>query len=83
MDADDLTTEQAEQLRATVARHLRFFHRLCDRMNRLGFPPNDPLTSAAHEARNAVYALHVAAHYASCKHGVGRAPRPPGPNVQP
>jgi len=44
-------------------------------MDRLGFPPQDPLWRAAVQARHALQGLHVAAHYASCTSGVGRAPR--------
>lgn len=61
----------AERLRGQIARHLRYLNRLCERMNRLGFPPDDPLYVAAERARTAIQGLHVAAHYASCEHGVG------------
>ena len=69
----DLQPEQALRLRIAVAHHLRYLNRLCDRMNRLGFPPNGPLYVAAERARVSAQDLHVAAHYVSCKQGVGRA----------
>lgn len=70
--ADDLKPEQARKLMATVARQLRFLNRLCQQMDRLGFPPRDPLRQTAAQARNALEDLHVAAHYAGCRSGVGR-----------
>ena len=70
--SDDLDPQQAARLTATAARQLRFLNHLCARMNRLGFPPADPLFIAAHKARNALQDLHVLSHYAECKHGVGK-----------
>ena len=75
MTSADLTTQQATRLRLTVARYLRYSNRLCERMTRLGFPPDDPLWLAAEQARIALQNLHVAAHYAACEHGVGRPSR--------
>jgi len=65
MRPDDLTFAQAEALKAQVARHLRWLNRLCDRMNRRGFPPHTPMVQSAHRARSALQDLHVAAHYAA------------------
>jgi hypothetical protein len=72
MTSTDLHPAQAQKLTATVARQLQFLNRLCDRMTELGFPTDDPLWRAASQARNAVQDLHVAAHYAGCRGGVGR-----------
>lgn len=72
MNSADLRPDQAERLRLDVARSLRYLNRLCERMTRLGFPPNDPLFIAGEQARAAMQGLHMAAHYAGCKHGVGR-----------
>jgi hypothetical protein len=72
MTEADLKPEQVERLAAIVGRELRFLNRLCDRMNRLGFPPDDPLFRAAMLARNGMHGLNVAAHYANCESGVGR-----------
>jgi hypothetical protein len=72
MDSSHLKPEQAERLGAQVRWHLRYLNRLCERMTRLGFPPKDPLYVAAVKGRAAMQDLHMGAHYASCKHGVGR-----------
>jgi hypothetical protein len=72
VDSTDLRPKQAERLGAQVRRHLRYLNRLCERMTRLGFPPHDPLYVGAVKARAAMQDLHMAAHYASCAHGVGR-----------
>ena len=72
MTSDDLQPEQCQKLGAIVGRQLRFLNRLCARMDRLGFTPSDPLWQAAQQARDAVQGLNVAAHYAGCRHGVGR-----------
>lgn len=73
MSTSRLTPEQAEKLRLAVAKRLRFFNRLEKRLQQLGFPPDDPVMFAASRARAHVQDLHVAAHYASCRRGVGRA----------
>ena len=78
MDSTRLTREQADRVRRVVARHLRYLNRLCDRMNRLGFPPADPLFDAADRARRAVQDLHVAALYAKCQHGARKTAVPAG-----
>lgn len=72
MNSTDLPEKQAEALRDQVASRLRWLNRLCERMQRTGFPPDDPLYFAALRARGAVQDLMSAAHLASCKHGVGR-----------
>ena len=72
MTSADLKPEQAHRLMAQVAAQLRYLNRLCERMNRLAFDPNDPLFRAAIDARSAHQDLHVAAHYAGCPSGVGR-----------
>jgi len=48
---------------------LRFLHALRDRMVKRGFPPDDKLRQAACRAYDAVYALSIELHYASCKPG--------------
>lgn len=72
MTVKDVTPEQAAQLMATIGRQLRYLNRLCRRMDRLGFPRQDPLWQAAWTARDAMQDLHMAAHYAGCTSGVGR-----------
>lgn len=72
MTSNDLKPQQASQLRQILARQLRFLNKLVDRMNALGFPPDDPLMRDAAAARNAVQDLHVRTHYLGVKQGVGR-----------
>jgi hypothetical protein len=72
VSSDDLKPEQARQLMETVGRQLRFLNRLCQRMDRVRFPPDDSLRQAAWTARNAMQHLYMTCHYASCTHGVGR-----------
>jgi len=75
MTSDDLEPEQARTLMTTIGKQLRYLNRLSDRMQHLGFPPNDPLWRATMEARDCMQHLHMAAHYASCKSGVGKPAR--------
>jgi hypothetical protein len=42
-----------------VAAELRFLNQFCRRMDRLGFPPHDPLWPAAMQARHAFQDLHL------------------------
>ena len=72
MTSDDLSTTQAEKLKQQAGFCLRFLNNLCKRMDRVRFEPTDELYRAAQTARNALQDLHVAAHYATCEHGVGR-----------
>ena len=73
MTSAELRSDQAARLRLVIARELRYLNRLCERMTRLGFPPDDPLFVAALRARDSLQDLHVVTHYCECKHGVGRA----------
>jgi len=75
MDSNDLTPAQATRLREILGRNLRFVAKLCQRMERLGFPADDPLYQAAGKAQRALQELHVRAHYCSCTSGVGKTPR--------
>ena len=72
MDSSQLTVEQAERLGRVIRRQLSFLNRLQKRMERLGFPPADPLYRAVTEARNRVGELFVSAHYCACPTGVAR-----------
>ena len=73
MTSANLRPEQAHKLMASVGRQVQYLNRLCARMDRLRFPPDDPLWRAAIKARDAARELYVASHYAECKTGVGRA----------
>jgi hypothetical protein len=66
------TDDQIAALKETVRRQLCFLGGLRDRMNRLGFAPDDRLYVHVTAAWNAVQALHVEIHYLGCKSGVGR-----------
>ncbi len=72
MNSDDLTPAQAERLKAVLGRHLRFLNRLVTRMQQLQFPLDDPLWVATVAARDKAQDLLTAAHYSSCRSGVGR-----------
>ena len=73
MDSTDLTPEQAARLRAAIARQLAYLGKLRQRMERVGFPPNDSLYRAVARAFDAMQEVHVRAHYAACTSGVGKA----------
>ena len=72
MTSADLSPQQALQLRAAIARQLRYLTRLCARMHRLQFPVEDPLCATATRARDCLQDLHTMAHYAGCESRVGR-----------
>jgi hypothetical protein len=75
MDSKDITTKQAEQIHASLSRLANYLYRLTDRMERCGFPPDDPLYQKTKSAYDAVCSLLVSMHYHSCATGVGRPPR--------
>ena len=72
VDSSDLDPEVAQQLTRAVRERLDWFGRLRRRMELRGFPPTDPLYIAVTRCYNAAQELHVRAHYASCRGGVGR-----------
>lgn len=72
MRASDLSTAQARRLKDQAAAKLRWFNRLVERMTKMGWDPCDDLYQAALRAQAAVHELHVRAHYAGVKHGVGK-----------
>jgi hypothetical protein len=75
MDSDDLTTEQAGHMHKSLFRLANYLSRVVKRMERRGFPPNDPLLKSARRAYDAVCSFCVDLHYLSCESGVGREPR--------
>lgn len=75
MDSDHLTNEQVDKLRDAIGRQLRYLNKLCGRVQRLGFPLDDPLCFAALAARDRVQDLYAATHYAKSKGGLGRGHR--------
>jgi len=57
-----------------IGRQLRYLGKLRTRMERLAFPPNDPLYRQVSDAFDKIHRLNVALHYMSCDPGsVGRA----------
>lgn len=75
MDANDLTTEQAARMRASLIPALGYLGRLCRRMEQKGFAPDDKLYGLATKANDAMQHLCVELHYLSCSGGVGRCRR--------
>jgi hypothetical protein len=75
VESYDLDTETAQRLRRAVAKRLRWFGRLRRRMELRGFPPTDALYISVSKCYAATQELHVRAHYASCRSGVGRSER--------
>ncbi len=72
MNSSDLQPWQAQAIHAAVRPALAYLHRLRERMNRRGFPDNDPLYRLICRAYNSLHALFVETDYLSCKGGVGR-----------
>ena len=73
VDSSDLDPLVAQQLTRAVRARLEWFGRLRRRMELRGFPPTDPLYISVSKCYDAAQELHVRAHYASCKGGVGRS----------
>jgi hypothetical protein len=74
VDASKLTPRQGEQLAETVGPMLGYVYRLAQRMQKMGWHPDDPLYVAAWESYYALHALHVHARYASCHPGTAGKP---------
>jgi hypothetical protein len=75
MDSDELTTEQADRIHKSLFRLANYLSRVVKRMERTGFPPDDPLFKSARRAYDAVCSFCMDLHYLSCKSGVGKPPR--------
>jgi hypothetical protein len=75
MTRDDIKTEQGAAMYKAVWPMLNYLTRLLQRMERVGFPRNDPLYQSVKKAREAVLSLSIDLHYMSCSGGVGRIPR--------
>jgi hypothetical protein len=54
---------QIAKLKKSVAPMLRYLYKLKDRMQRVGFLPQDPLYQCVERAYNAVHSLSVKLHY--------------------
>jgi hypothetical protein len=77
MTSRDMTREQAERLKESAGRQLRYLTRLCQRIQKLAWPVDDPVRLAALKGRDAAQDLYMACHYAACDSGVGAEPKPP------
>ena len=64
------TREQFAQLHQLLGRQLRMLGRLRDRLIARGYVPGDPYLQLVFDAYNALHALCVATHYATCAHAV-------------
>jgi hypothetical protein len=71
--AQHLTPQQAAAFRDCIRPMLNFVGRCRRRLERLGFDQNGALFRAVAKAYDALFALHVELHYASCTSGVYKA----------
>jgi hypothetical protein len=69
---ETITMKQAKQVKAALEPGFKYVARLRARMEKT-FKPNDPLFLATERAYDAMHAMNVAWHYASCQSGVGMA----------
>jgi hypothetical protein len=72
MKSSDLPPEKIARFREQIARQLRYHNRLCARMQRLGWPLDDPIVREGLRVRDALQDLYTATHYVVCATGVGR-----------
>jgi hypothetical protein len=77
VDSTDLKPEQVARLKASLLKHLNYLNKLCTRMQRLGWPLDDPVCRAAMRARIAAQDLYSACNLAGWKPGVKREDRRP------
>lgn len=82
MDGSKLTPEQAKKIVAAIGPALGYVCRLAHRMQRIGWNASDPMYVEAWRSYNALHALHIHAHYASCTPGTAGRPCEPGPPAQ-
>jgi hypothetical protein len=59
----DLTAEQLDKLSAAIGPHLGYLHKLRERMDKIGFVPDDKLRKLVEAAYNAMHSLRVEIHY--------------------
>ncbi|HKA53448.1 MAG TPA: hypothetical protein VKJ47_07275 [Candidatus Binatia bacterium] len=75
-----LTPKQAEAFGERIGATVGFLFRARERMQTLGFAHDDRLYQAVVAAQDAMYALRIHLHYASCERGVGEpTTKPPDP----
>jgi hypothetical protein len=71
---ETITTKQAKQVRAAMEPGFAYLACLVQRMDK-AFKPDDPLMAKTRKAYDAMHAMMMAWHYASCQSGVGMAPK--------
>jgi hypothetical protein len=71
---ETITTKQAKKVKAALEPGFKYVARLLARMEKT-FAPNDPLFQKTQRAYEAMHAMKMAWHYASCQSGVGMAPK--------
>ena len=74
MDRQTLKRWQAAKLHRTLQPTLGYLYRLRERMQKVGFLPNDPLFLRVCQAYDAVHRLSIELHYLSCD-GTGKPSR--------
>jgi hypothetical protein len=72
MNSKQLAAWQAKRISAAIGPGFGYLVRLRTRMEKVGFPSNDPLFKLVVNAEDAMHRLTVAMHYEGCKSGVGR-----------
>jgi hypothetical protein len=75
MNSADLTCDQCRAMHKSLFRLANYLSRVVKRMEKTGFPPDDPLYRSARRAYDSVCSLCMELHYLGCKSGVGVAPR--------
>ena len=81
MDSSNIREDQAADLSRSIAPGLRYLARLHGRMERTGFPPDDPLFRLVAKAYHAVQHRAVHVHCLSCGAGVGTRQTCPAPRT--
>jgi hypothetical protein len=75
MDSSKLTAEQARKLDDAMFTHVNFYARLKDRLEKRGFPADDPLMVAAKNAYDAAWVLSRETHNLSVRTPDGKLRR--------
>jgi hypothetical protein len=71
MDRTTIKRRHAAAISKALYTGMNYLIRLKTRMEKVGFPPDDPLYKLVASAYDAMHRLSVEVHYLSCK-GVGR-----------
>ena len=81
MDRESIKKSHAKTISTALFPHMNYLFRLRERMEKVGFPPNDKLYLLVCNAYDTMHRLSVEIHYLSCD-GVGNPPKKeePGEN---